>query len=162
MGERRIQLVHRQEYKKSHPRNLLKLTGQKILMRLARVALTGRLRRFLYRLAGVKVFNDAFVGPYCYIEDNFPELVEINSKAVVALGVMLIAHDDAKDLVGQICIGKGAYIGAAAIILPGVTVGDGAVVGAGAVVTRDVLPGTTVAGVPARPLGQKKRDEETN
>ncbi len=42
------------------------------------------------------------------------------------------------------------WIGAGAIILPGITVGEGAVVGAGAVVTKDVEPGTVVAGSPAR------------
>jgi acetyltransferase-like isoleucine patch superfamily enzyme len=43
-------------------------------------------------------------------------------------------------------------IGAGATFLPGVTVGRAAVVGAGSVVTRDVAPGTTVLGVPARPV----------
>jgi acetyltransferase-like isoleucine patch superfamily enzyme len=47
-------------------------------------------------------------------------------------------------------IEAGAFVGAGAILLPGVTVGRGAVVGAGAVVTRDVPPGETVMGVPAR------------
>lgn len=43
-----------------------------------------------------------------------------------------------------------AWIGAGAIVLPGVTIGKGAVVAAGAVVTRDVAPRTIVAGNPAR------------
>lgn len=47
---------------------------------------------------------------------------------------------------------RGAAIGSNATILCGLTVGRGAVVGAGAVVTRDVAPGATVAGNPARPL----------
>lgn len=47
-------------------------------------------------------------------------------------------------------IGKRAWIGAGATILPGVTIGDNAVVGAGAVVTKDVEPDTIVAGNPAR------------
>lgn len=50
----------------------------------------------------------------------------------------------------RVLIGADAWIGAAAIILPGVTVGEGAVVAAGSVVTRDVEPFTIVAGVPAR------------
>lgn len=49
-------------------------------------------------------------------------------------------------------IGKGAWIGANATILPGVTVGDGAVVAAASVVTRDVPAGTVVVGSPARVL----------
>ena len=53
---------------------------------------------------------------------------------------------------GKVVIEDGAWIGAGAIILPGVTIGRRAVVAAGAVVSRDVAPGSTVAGVPARPL----------
>lgn len=47
-------------------------------------------------------------------------------------------------------IGKRCWIGANAIILPGVTIGDNCVVAAGSVVTKDVPSNCTVAGVPAR------------
>jgi sugar O-acyltransferase (sialic acid O-acetyltransferase NeuD family) len=53
---------------------------------------------------------------------------------------------------GKAALGRASFIGAGATILPEVTVGEGAVVGAGAVVTRDVAPGATVAGVPARAI----------
>jgi len=42
------------------------------------------------------------------------------------------------------------WIGANAVVLPGVTIGARSVVGAGAVVVKDVAPKTIVAGVPAR------------
>ena len=42
------------------------------------------------------------------------------------------------------------FDGAGAIILPGVSIGDDAVIGAGSAVTRDVSPGATAVGNPAR------------
>lgn len=51
-----------------------------------------------------------------------------------------------------ISIGKGAWIGARATILSGVTIGEGSVVAAGAVVTTDVPPHSVVGGVPAKLL----------
>jgi maltose O-acetyltransferase len=47
-------------------------------------------------------------------------------------------------------IGHDAWIGGAAVLLPGVTIGDRSVVGAGTVVVRDVPPDTVVVGNPAR------------
>lgn len=46
-------------------------------------------------------------------------------------------------------IGRNVWIGAGAILLPGVTVGDNAIIAAGAVVSRDVPPSTIAGGVPA-------------
>ena len=51
-----------------------------------------------------------------------------------------------------VSIGPGAWIGAGAIVLPGVTIAASAVVGAGSVVTKDVPEGCKVVGSPARPI----------
>jgi len=53
---------------------------------------------------------------------------------------------------GNGTIGAGVFVGTGARINPAITIGEGVLVGAGAVVTRDVPPGQTVAGVPARRL----------
>ena len=55
-------------------------------------------------------------------------------------------------LLGGAIIGNECSIGASAVILPNVRIGNGAVVGAGAVVTRDVESGSTVIGIPAKPI----------
>jgi acetyltransferase-like isoleucine patch superfamily enzyme len=54
-------------------------------------------------------------------------------------------------------IGRRVFVGARAIILKGVTIGDDAIIGAGAVVTRDVPPGHTAVGNPARNFPSKAR-----
>jgi acetyltransferase-like isoleucine patch superfamily enzyme len=51
--------------------------------------------------------------------------------------------------IAPVVIEDDAWIGAGAIVLPGVTVGTGAVVAAGAVVTKSVQPNTIVGGIPA-------------
>jgi sugar O-acyltransferase (sialic acid O-acetyltransferase NeuD family) len=79
---------------------------------------------------------------------------EIGEAAFIAPG----AH-----VAGNVRIGRGADVGIGASIIQGVTVGDHAVIGAGAVVIRDVEPGTTVVGVPARPIARRpegSRDSE--
>jgi sugar O-acyltransferase (sialic acid O-acetyltransferase NeuD family) len=53
---------------------------------------------------------------------------------------------------GGVVVGSAVLIGSGAQVLQYLTVGDEAIVGAGAVVTKDVPPGTTVVGVPARPI----------
>ncbi len=57
----------------------------------------------------------------------------------------------------MVMVCEGADISTNATLLPGVTIGTGPIVGAGVVVTRDVLPMTVVAGVPARVI--RKRDQ---
>lgn len=52
----------------------------------------------------------------------------------------------------RVVIGRGVWVGANVTILPGVRIGDGCIIGAGSVVSRDCVPHTIYAGVPARPV----------
>lgn len=60
-------------------------------------------------------------------------------------------------LAGEVVVGARAFVGTGAVVLPRVHIGEDSVVGAGAVVTRDVAPGTTVAGNPARAIDSAER-----
>lgn len=68
----------------------------------------------------------------------------------VSHGMVFVPGKGRGDTDAPIMVEDEVWIGAGAIITPGVTIGRGAVVGAGAVVTRDVPPRTFVGGVPAR------------
>ena len=81
--------------------------------------------------------------------------IEIEDNVMIGPEVALLTanHDFADHwvlLCGKIHIKRNAWIGARAVILPGVTVGENAVVAAGAVVTKDVQANTVVGGNPAR------------
>jgi acetyltransferase-like isoleucine patch superfamily enzyme len=110
---------------------------------------------------GVRNGRGVFVGLDTWLDDQFPELIEIQDGVTISFRVTIVVHDDARRLdrteagaghgtVAPVRLLRSCYLGATCVILPGVTVGERAVVGAGAVVTRDVPPGTLVAGVPAR------------
>ena len=90
---------------------------------------------------GVEIGDEVFVGHgVVFINDKFP-------RATTDEGG-LQAGDDWELL--PTVVEHRASFGSGAIVLGGVRIGEGAIVGAGAVVTRDVAPGETVAGVPAR------------
>lgn len=87
----------------------------------------------------------------------------IGDDVSISPGVWLLTdqHDmndpDFPEVLAPVVVGDYAWLGSRAMVLPGVTIGEGAVVAAGAVVTRDVAPYTVVGGVPARPIGERKR-----
>ena len=58
---------------------------------------------------------------------------------------------------GEVVIDDHVWIGARAMILPGIHIGEGAVIGTCSVVTHDVQPYKIVAGVPARSIGERSR-----
>ncbi|RLI91604.1 MAG: hypothetical protein DRO95_04010, partial [Candidatus Altiarchaeales archaeon] len=96
-----------------------------------------------------------------FIEESRPHLVTIEDGVNIGPKAIIVAHDSSYHCVdpsvpikfGEVTIKKNAYIGAGAIILPGVRIGESSIVAAGAVVTRDVLPRKIVAGVPAKVVG---------
>jgi acetyltransferase-like isoleucine patch superfamily enzyme len=90
---------------------------------------------------GVTIGDEVFVGHgVMFVNDKRP--------AATAAGGGLQTEDDWELL--PTVVEDRVSIGTGAVILGGVTIGAGALIGAGAVVTRDVEPGATVAGVPAR------------
>lgn len=98
--------------------------------------------------------NGTYLGHDVHLHADSP--ITVGSRCVVADGAFIATtdHDPRRRseslATGRISIGDDVFIGQRAIVLGGVTIGNGATVGAHAVVTKDVLPGVTVVGVPAR------------
>lgn len=106
-----------------------------------------------------------YVGPGARLTAN----VTLGSFNIINLNCVL-AHDvvlgdrcqinPGAVLNGQDVLGHEVVIGAGAVVLPRTSVGDGAVVAVGAVVGRDVDPGDTVAGNPARVIRRAAKRED--
>lgn len=90
------------------------------------------------------------------IDTLIPEFVEIGDNFVSAPNSIILAHDastflhSGKHRVEKTKIGNNVFLGAGAIILPGVTIGDNVIIGAGAIVTKSFPAGVVVAGNPAK------------
>ena len=87
--------------------------------------------------------------------------VRIEDGATVSMRSMIITHFDVGHgplaesrprATAPVRICAGAYVGAGAVVLHGVTIGPEAIVAAGAVVLEDVPPGAVVGGIPAKVL----------
>jgi acetyltransferase-like isoleucine patch superfamily enzyme len=79
-----------------------------------------------------------------------PTGVHVGDYSYVAFEAVILSHDASRNLWADTWIGKRCFIGARAIILPGIRIGDGCIVGSGSVVTTDVPACCVVAGNPAR------------
>jgi maltose O-acetyltransferase len=105
----------------------------------------------------VSIGDDAFINFNAVILDC--AAVTIGDGTQIGPGVQLLAADHPRDprirrdlleLARPISIGSNVWLGAAAIVLPGVSVGDDSIVGAGSVVTHDIPSGVLAVGNPCR------------
>jgi UDP-3-O-[3-hydroxymyristoyl] glucosamine N-acyltransferase len=110
------------------------------------------LRVLLHRARGVSIGQGVWISYNVVLETGFPHLIAIEDGAFIGIGVIVIAHF--KEARRGVRIGKQAFIGPGAIILPDVEIGDGAVVTAGSVVTSSVQAMTVVQGNPAVPVAR--------
>ncbi|MFD1515166.1 serine O-acetyltransferase [Halomarina rubra] len=124
--------------------------------------LAARVVSHLARVAtGVEIHPGATLGRRVFIDHGMGvvvgETAEVGDDVKLYHGVTL-GGNSPEPVKRHPTLEDGVTVGANATLIGAITVGEGATVGAGSVVVRDVPPATTVAGNPARPLGE--RDEE--
>jgi acetyltransferase-like isoleucine patch superfamily enzyme len=138
--------------KKSSLRRVL----NRILGMLARFAPGATtLRPFLHRLRGVRITGRVFIGDDVYMENEYPDCIELQEGAQICLRSILIAHTRGA---GRIVIGKDAFVGANCVVAasPGttLTIGEGAVITTSSVVAADVPAHTLLGNEKAKPLAR--------
>jgi carbonic anhydrase/acetyltransferase-like protein (isoleucine patch superfamily) len=107
--------------------------------------------------AGLQLGVGTHISRDIYIDGLHPWLITIDDYATLGPFVAIITHDASLahhtglTRLGRVTVGKRAYVGVGAILLPGTSIGDDSVVGAGAVVHGIIPPGSLVMGNPAKP-----------
>ncbi len=129
---------------------------------------------FFYHQENIKISNNVFVWHYSIIDGTGS--IEIGEGTQVGAWVGIFTHSSHISIriygnhyqevpesekkgyvVKPVKIGKYVFIGAGAIIFPGVEIGDGALISAGAFVTKNVKPFDIVSGSPACVIGDTRK-----
>ena len=113
---------------------------------------------------GLSIGSRTNVNPDCIIDTRGGKVV-IGDDCDISpqVNIWTLQHDisdpNFKSVGGDVVIDNFVHIGNRAIVLPGVTLGEGCVVAAGAVVTKSVAAYTVVAGIPAKQIGVRPRNQ---
>lgn len=119
-------------------------------------------RTRFYAPHGVSIGDHSIIGNDVFLDGRFGIIIGDNVNVAGETAIFTAEHDpndpDFRMVGGTVWVGDYVYIGSRATILPGVRIGQGAVVATGAVVTRNVDEYSIVGGVPARKIGERRRD----
>ena len=113
-----------------------------------------------WREKGVQIGQNTLIYPDVNLGRNGKDPITIGNNCVLT-GCTVLGHDAStnkelgleRSMIQPVIIEDDCFIGYQSIILMGITIGKGSIVGAGAVVTKDVPPGSVVAGNPAKVIG---------
>jgi serine O-acetyltransferase len=107
-------------------------------------------------LTGIEIHPGAKIGRRVFLDHGLGivigETTEIGDDCTIYQGVTLGGTSLYKGMKRHPTLGKGVVISAGAKVLGGFTVGDGARVGSNAVALKEIPPGATAVGIPARIL----------
>lgn len=131
-------------------KSIIRRSANRVFGMLARFAPGARtVRVWLHRARGVKIGRGVFLGDEVYIDNEYPECVEIQAGVQISIRAIIIAHTRGP---GRVVIEKDAFIGANSVIACSagrvIRIGARAVIGPGAIITKTVPPGLYLAPPP--------------
>jgi acetyltransferase-like isoleucine patch superfamily enzyme len=107
-------------------------------------------RQYFVRVWKMDLGEGTSISMSAKLDKTNPRGIHIGTYSTVTFGAAILTHDYVNRRDRDVYIGDNCFIGAHAIVLPGVTIGNSCIVAAASVVARDVPAGSLVAGNPAR------------
>ena len=114
----------------------------------------------------ISLGENSHINQYCCIWASKNSKIVLGDNILMGPGAKIFSSNHNKNvdipmneqewIEEDVIIGNDVWLGANAVIVPGVKIGDGSIVAAGAVVTKDVGSNTVVAGVPATIIKERK------
>ena len=126
--------------KSKKKKSILRRTANRFLHICARV-LPGAttVRPLLHRIRGVKIAGGVFIGDEVYLENEYPECIEIHEGVQIGIRTIILAHIRGT---GRIVIEKDVWIGPNCVISTSpereLRIGEGAVIGPASVITMSI------------------------
>ena len=121
-------------------------------------------RRYLIS-KGARIGENTEIIGNVYNFGSEPYLIEVGKNCLISSNVSFMTHDgginvlnnlnyfeERMDKLAPIKVGDNVFIGARAVIMPGVTIGNNCIIGLGSIVTKDVEDNSVVCGIPAKKI----------
>ena len=119
-----------------------------------------RVRRFLYRLVGVNIGKNVFIGTNCYFDELNLKGIYLDDSCFVTRDCVILSHfmnsKDGSFELGTVRLSKGAFLGVNSIISKPVSIGVNSIVGAGSIVTKDIPDNVIAAGNPCKVIKSRE------
>ncbi len=132
---------------------------RRVMLLLRNLAITIR-RWYLCRVLHMDLHPTCKFSLKAQFDFTNPRGVHVDAGSYIAFNAVILSHDMSRLIHADTRIGKNCFIGAHAIILPGVVIGDECIIGSGAVVTRDVPSHSICVGNPAKVIKSGIRTRE--
>ncbi|MED4054187.1 acyltransferase [Niallia taxi] len=117
---------------------------------------------FFYNPFNVKIGNNCAINDNVVLDGRGKLTIKDNVNISPYVKIYTAEHDvnspTFQYIEGQVIIEKYVWISTNAMIMPGIKIGEGAVIAAGSVVTKDVEPYSIMGGVPAKKIGERKKE----
>ena len=114
----------------------------------------------------IELGKNSHINQYCCIWASANSKIILGDNLLMGPGVKIFSSNHGTDrssimneqewMEKDVIVGNDVWIGANAVVLPGVRINDGAIIASGAVVTKDIPPYSIAAGVPAKTIKERK------